>query len=61
MSDENKGGGSEKWICNRCNFVRKQGIGVCPYCGSPEFRMTNVRMANDRKGPREDQLRLPGV
>jgi len=30
------------WQCNRCNLVRKLGVGRCPNCGCSEFRLVEV-------------------
>lgn len=42
---DDEGGGEiaegpiEKRVCNRCNQSREPEVGVCPNCGSPEFRL----------------------
>ncbi len=42
------------WACNRCNLVRKGGIGYCPHCGCPEFRLVEVEEVYE-------QAELPGM
>jgi hypothetical protein len=55
------------WQCNRCNAVRTQGVGYCPNCGCPEFRMMPLETVGyppydtRRRYPLPDQLTLPGM
>jgi hypothetical protein len=41
-------------LCNRCNA--QHGVGVCPYCGCPEFRLGPDEDGDDEPGCDIDEV-----